>query len=145
MMNDDMDLLRDYAARQSEQAFATLVARHVNLVHSAALRQVRDPELAGEITQTVFIILARKAAALSAKTILSGWLYRTAQFVAKRRKSGSAAGSFANRRLICRPSPIHRRPIHPGSNCRPCWTRRWRICGIRTVTRLYCAILRTAA
>ena len=78
-----MDLLRDYAARQSEQAFATLVARHVNLVHSAALRQVRDPELAGEITQTVFIILARKAAALSPKTILSGWLYRTAQFAAK--------------------------------------------------------------
>jgi RNA polymerase sigma factor (sigma-70 family) len=82
MMNDDMDLVRAYALRQSEQAFATLVARHVNLVHSAALRQVRDPHLAGEVTQTVFILLARKAAALSPKTILSGWLYRTAQFVA---------------------------------------------------------------
>jgi uncharacterized protein (TIGR03435 family) len=83
MMNDDMDLLRDYAARQSDQAFATLVARHVHLVHSAALRQVRDPHLAGEITQTVFIILARKANSLGPKTILSGWLYRTAQFVSK--------------------------------------------------------------
>ncbi len=83
MMNDDMDLLRDYAARQSEQAFATLVARHVHLVHSAALRQVRDPHLAGEITQTVFIILARKADSLGPKTILSGWLYRTAQFVSR--------------------------------------------------------------
>jgi len=94
MMNDDMDLLRDYAARQSEQAFATLVARHVNLVHSAALRQVRDPELAGEITQTVFIILARKAAALSPKTILSGWLYRTAQF------AGRAAQKRERRRQL---------------------------------------------
>jgi len=83
MMNDDMDLLRDYAVRQSEQAFATLVARHVHLVHSAALRQVRDSHLAGEITQTVFIILARKANSLGPKTILSGWLYRTAQFVSK--------------------------------------------------------------
>jgi RNA polymerase sigma factor (sigma-70 family) len=81
MMNDEMDLLRDYAARQSEQAFATLVARHIHLVHSAALRQVRDSHLAGEITQTVFIILARKADSLGPKTILPGWLYRTAQFV----------------------------------------------------------------
>ncbi|HEY5232029.1 MAG TPA: sigma-70 family RNA polymerase sigma factor [Verrucomicrobiae bacterium] len=83
MMNDDMDLLRDYAARRSEQAFATLVARHVHLVHSVALRQVRDSHLAGEITQTVFIILARKADSLGPKTILPGWLYRTAQFVSK--------------------------------------------------------------
>ena len=83
MINDDMDLLRDYATRQSEEAFATLVTRHVNLVYSAALRQTGDPQLAGEITQTVFIILARKAGRLSPKTILAGWLYRTAQFAGK--------------------------------------------------------------
>ena len=82
-MNDDMELVREYAARQSEQAFETLVSRHVGLVHSAALRQLRDPHLAEEITQTVFILLARKAPALSPKTILSGWLYRTVQFVGK--------------------------------------------------------------
>jgi RNA polymerase sigma factor (sigma-70 family) len=83
MMSDDMDLIRAYATSQSELAFATLVARHVNLVYSAALRQVRDPQLAGEITQTVFILLTRKAAKLSPQTVLSGWLYRTARFVAK--------------------------------------------------------------
>jgi RNA polymerase sigma factor (sigma-70 family) len=81
MMSDDMTLLREYALSNSEQAFATLVSRHLNLVHSVALRQVHEPYLAEEITQTVFIILARKAESLGAKTILSGWLCRTARFV----------------------------------------------------------------
>src|SRR5579872_2903479 len=83
-MMDDMELLREYATRGSELAFETLVRRHVNLVYSAAFRQVRDAAIAGEVTQTAFIILGRKAGALRQGTILSGWLYRTAQFAAAR-------------------------------------------------------------
>jgi len=82
MMIDDMDLVRQYARCKGEEAFAALVSRHVNLVYSVALRQVRDPHLAEEITQTVFIILARKAGSLGPKTSISGWLYRTARYAA---------------------------------------------------------------
>ena len=79
---DDMTLLREYAASNSEAAFAELVSRRIGFVYSAALRQVRDPHLAGEITQTVFIILAQKAGRISDKTILTGWLFRTTRFAA---------------------------------------------------------------
>src|SRR3954468_12778483 len=81
MTSDDMTLVREYAQSSSEQAFATLVSRHINLVYSVALRQVGDTSLAEEISQAVFIILARKARSLSPKTILSGWLCRTARYV----------------------------------------------------------------
>src|ERR1035437_104916 len=80
MMNDDLTLLQAYARQNSEAAFAALVTRHVNLVYSVALRSVRDPHLAQEITQAVFIILARKANALGPQTILPGWLCRTARY-----------------------------------------------------------------
>ena len=77
-----MEFVRAYAADRSEQAFETLVGRYVNLVYSTAMRQVRDPHLAEEITQAVFIILARKAGKLGVNTILPSWLHRTAGFCA---------------------------------------------------------------
>src|SRR5882757_9015822 len=78
----DNALLREYAERASEEAFAILVARHINKVYSVALRHTRNPHLAEEITQTVFVILARKASRLGKKVILEGWLYQTARLTA---------------------------------------------------------------
>jgi len=79
---DDMDLVREYALRRSEEAFATLVSRHIDLVYSAALRHLGNHHQAEEVTQAVFVILSRKAAALSPRTILAGWLFHTARLTA---------------------------------------------------------------
>ena len=81
-MTDDMELVRAYARHGSEEAFATLVSRHVNLVYSVARRQLPDAHLAEEVTQAVFILLARKAGSLGPTTILAAWLCRTAQYTA---------------------------------------------------------------
>lgn len=78
MGTDDQNLLRQYAERHSEEAFAALVTRHLNLVYSAALRLVRSPQLAEEVAQSVFTDLARNARKLKHDTTLPAWLYRVA-------------------------------------------------------------------
>src|SRR6185436_9812251 len=84
----DWELLREYGTNGSEDAFETLVRRHLDLVYSAAHRQVGDSAIARDVTQTVFIILARKARALGPGTVVSGWLYRTAHFAGARALRG---------------------------------------------------------
>ena len=82
-MTPDSELLGRYAGTHSEEAFAELVRRHVNLVYSAALRQVNgDAHLAQDVAQTVFTDLARKAASLARRATLTGWLYTSAHFAA---------------------------------------------------------------
>ena len=79
---DDNTLLRQYAEQNSETAFAALVARHVDKVYSVALRRTRNAHAAEEITQAVFVILAKKSGRLGAKVILACWLYETARLTA---------------------------------------------------------------
>jgi RNA polymerase sigma factor (sigma-70 family) len=74
-MTSDLDLLGRFAREKSQDAFTELVQRHVNLVYSAALRQVRSPQLAEEIAQSVFADLARDASRLKSDTVLTAWLF----------------------------------------------------------------------
>lgn len=82
-MNDDAELLRRYAESGEEAAFAALVQRHLNLVYSAALRQLNgDAHLAADVAQLVFTDLARKARELTGHRVLAGWLFTSTRFAA---------------------------------------------------------------
>jgi RNA polymerase sigma factor (sigma-70 family) len=94
MFMDDDQLLRSYVADRSEAVFRELVRRHIAIVHAAARRQAGiDAHLADDVTQRVFITLAKKADSLRDHATLVGWLYTAARLEAAR-----AARTEARRR-----------------------------------------------
>jgi uncharacterized protein (TIGR03435 family) len=78
MSDRDDQLIAEFNARRSEDAFAALVRQHVNLVFATALRQVGDAGAAEEITQNVFVALAQAAGRLGSHPTIAGWLHQTA-------------------------------------------------------------------
>jgi RNA polymerase sigma factor (sigma-70 family) len=81
-MMDDRQLLDLYATEGSEEAFAELTRRHAGLVYSAAFRQVRNVQLAQDVTQVVFANLSRKARSIPNGIVLTGWLHRDTRYTA---------------------------------------------------------------
>ncbi|HEY0947846.1 MAG TPA: sigma-70 family RNA polymerase sigma factor [Opitutaceae bacterium] len=86
-MIEDAELLRRYAEERDQAAFAELVQRHLAFVYGAALRQLGGAShRAEEVTQAVFVDLARKSALLARHTHLAGWLYRSTRFASAKLK-----------------------------------------------------------
>src|SRR4051812_10729561 len=84
-MQEDGQLLQEYAREGSERAFGELVRRHIDLVYGTALRVVGgDRLLAEDVAQGVFVDLARKAGELPRDVVLAGWLYRHTSFTASK-------------------------------------------------------------
>jgi RNA polymerase sigma factor (sigma-70 family) len=78
----DEDLVERFRRTESDEAFAQIVDRYLDLVYSVALRHTANPHHAEEITQAVFIVLARRASSLNRRTVLPGWLYHAARLTA---------------------------------------------------------------
>jgi RNA polymerase sigma factor (sigma-70 family) len=79
---DDVALLRQFVAERSQDAFAELVRRYVDIVWSAARRQTGSTEVAEEVTQTVFATLAQKAKTIREGEAIGGWLLVTTRYSA---------------------------------------------------------------
>ena len=71
----DQELLRRYVREGSEAAFRSLVDRHLNLVYGTAIRGLNEAEAAADVTQNVFILLARKSHWLCGKSTIAPWLH----------------------------------------------------------------------
>ena len=72
-----------FASDRSERAFTALVGSLDRLVHSAALRRTGQIQLAEEVSQNVFAILARKASSLRHHPCLEAWAMETARLEAR--------------------------------------------------------------
>jgi RNA polymerase sigma factor (sigma-70 family) len=80
---DVNELLRQFAREGSDDSFAKVVNRHIDLVYSAAMRQVGDHQAnAADVTQAVFVELAQNAERLSNHPAITGWLYTTTRRMA---------------------------------------------------------------
>src|SRR5258705_224769 len=87
---DDRELLRRYVRDGCAESFGVVMRRHIGWVYSASLRQVGDAALGEDVTQSVFVLLTRRAGELGDKVVLRGWLFNTLRFVAReaRRNQG---------------------------------------------------------
>ena len=84
-MQTDAELLRIYAEKHSEAAFAELVERRIGFVYGTALRQVAGhAHLAQDVAQSVFALVAKKAGALARHECLPGCLHATTTHAARR-------------------------------------------------------------
>jgi len=79
----DGELLTEFASTGSQSAFTELVQRRAGMVHGVCLRVLGDHHEAEDVTQAVFLTLARKAAALRKDPSVTGWLHHVAVCLAR--------------------------------------------------------------
>src|SRR5689334_21176083 len=100
-MTDSQKLISSYVQTGSETAFRELVERYLRLVYSTALRLVEgDTHRAEDITQEVFVDLARAAKTLSKEVILGGRLHRHTCFVSAKTMRGERRRQARERKAI---------------------------------------------
>jgi RNA polymerase sigma factor (sigma-70 family) len=116
----DQTLLTAFIERRDEQAFAELVRRYVDVVYSAARRQLRSEHLAEDVTQAVFILLARKARSIGGGKVLAGWLINSARLCARtaaRREASLKAreqrAATMRSETVSSPDPLDAQDIRP--------------------------------
>ena len=107
---DDWQLLRRFTEHNSQEAFAALTARYLSLVYSVCRREMDDAEAAEDVTQAVFLILARKAPALGRNVVLSGWLFQTARFAARNARLQAQRRAASSDRSRAVPASAKERP-----------------------------------
>ncbi len=82
--SSDEQLLADYLARRSDEAFAALLGRHGPMVFNVCRRILHDAHAAEDVFQATFLVLADRAGAIRRRTSLAGFLHGVAYRLAVR-------------------------------------------------------------
>src|SRR5262245_46381356 len=93
-MTSEHHLLEEYRTTGSQELFRRLVDQYIDLVYTAAKRQLRDAHLAEDVTQAVFLLLARKAGSVPRDRPLSRWLHRATCYLAANARRADASRRF---------------------------------------------------
>ena len=108
---EDAALLAAFVTDKSQEAFQELVRRHIGVVYSVCRRQLRDDHWAEDVTQAVFILLARKAPQISSKVVLGGWLYKAAYFACSNARDMKKTRAYHETRVTPMNIPEEENPV----------------------------------
>ena len=96
----DAALLARFAGAREEAAFTALFDRHGPMVRAVCRRCCRDPHLAADAEQGVWLVLARKAAAVSRPDRLAAWLFGVALRVGRKAAATARATPATDSRAV---------------------------------------------
>jgi RNA polymerase sigma factor (sigma-70 family) len=101
----DCELLRRFAERRDEEAFAALLQRHGAMVLRVCRRIFPNSPDAEDAFQATFLAFARKAGAIHWHESAAGWLYSAACNTARRARDAALRRSRHERRAPARVGP----------------------------------------
>ena len=97
---EDAALLAAFVRDRSDEAFRELVRRHIAMVYAVCRRRLRDAHWAEDVTQAVFILLAKKAAQIPKEAVLGGWLYKTAFYACSNARDLKRSRNYHETRVM---------------------------------------------